>query len=100
MAALALIVGAIAARLVALDHAGSGVMAMARSATDSAKRLTLQQLAWSHAHRSDLWTLISLAAAVSAVVCWLASRRTRERGSQSLLLALHGLYVLLLFFLI
>jgi len=95
VAALALIFGAIAARLLAMHHAKCGMMAMARASAFPEDRLRLREVAYWHVHRYGLWDLIGLGFATVAVSSWLVSRKRRELGSQGLLLVLLGLYVLL-----
>src|SRR5438309_1240408 len=88
-AASVLILGAITAQILAKHHAGRGMMAMARAQAAPWERAQFHRAGFWHAHRADLWGLISLGFAVLAVGCWLVSRRRRELGPQAVLLILH-----------
>jgi hypothetical protein len=96
LTASALILGAIAAQLLAKHHAGRGMMAMARAAAMPTERLRVHEAAAWHAHGSGLCDLASLGFAALAVGSFLASRRRREPGRQGVPIALGCLYVLLL----
>jgi hypothetical protein len=96
LTASALILGAIAAQLLAKHHAGRGMMAMARAAGMPAERSRLREAAAWHVHRSGLWELVGFGFAALAVGSWVASRKRREPGPQGVPLILLCLYVSLL----
>jgi hypothetical protein len=57
VAALVLILGAIAARLLAMHHAKCGMMAMARASAFPADRVPLREVAYWHVRRSGIRVL-------------------------------------------
>jgi len=97
LVASTLLLAAIAAQVLAKRHAGRGMLMMARAAGMPEEQLQLRPIANWHAHRSDLWNVVSLGLAALAVGFWVAFGRGGEPGLPIVLLALTCLYLLLLF---
>lgn len=96
----ALLLGAIVARILALHHAGRGVMASAKAVAMPTQRSRLREFATWHFRRSGHWELVGLVFVALAIGFWVASRRRCEPGLQGVPIVLLCFYVLLLFLIV
>lgn len=100
LTASALFLGAVAARVLALHHAGLGVMASAKALAMPTERSRLREFATSQFRRSGHWDLAGLVLVAFAIGFWIASRRRDEPGPQGVPILLFCFYVLLLFLIV
>jgi hypothetical protein len=98
--AVLLILEAIAADLRYKYHVSERMMAVARATGVPAQRVVLHQVGNWHAQRSQFSAGIQFGLGAVAACFWLASRRRREPGPQSVLFVLFGFYAFLQIFLV